>query len=284
MQRRLLSRGGAIIQATTRQPAFDQAGGIIAIVRPPTPALARCELTHLDRVPIDFDRALAQHTGYVEALSALGAKVIVLPPEPELPDAVFVEDVAIVLDELAVMTHPGAESRRAEVASVARQLGTYRQLEWITTPATLDGGDVLTIDRTLYVGQSSRTDQAGIEQLRAIVSRHGYAVRAVAVRGCLHLKSAVSYLGGGRLLVNTEWVDPTAFEVREIIEVDAGEPQGANTFRVGDTLMMSDAYTRTRKRLEASGYRVHPVSLSELHKAEAGGSCMSLIFADRSIE
>jgi len=211
-------------------------------------------------IPILFDRALAQHAGYADALRTLGARVVALPPEPDLPDAVFVEDIAIVLDELAVMTHPGAESRRAEVASVARQLETYRQLQWITAPATLDGGDVLTIDRTLYVGQSSRTDQARIEQLRAIVSRYGYAVRAVAVHGCLHLKSAASYLGGGRLLANTEWVDPAAFEAREIVEVDVEEPQGANTFRVGDALMMSDAYTRTRKRLDTGCTRCRSAS------------------------
>jgi dimethylargininase len=257
---------------------------IIAIVRPPTPALTRCELTHLDREPIDFDQALAQHARYVEALSALGAKVVVLPAEPDLPDAVFVEDVAIVLDELAVMTHPGAESRRAEVASVAKRLEAYRPLAWMTAPGTLDGGDVLTIDHTLYVGQSSRTNQAGIEQLRAIVLRHGYVVRAVTVGGCLHLKSAASHLGRGALLANTEWVDSAAFDVHEVIEVDAAEPRGANTFRVGNSLVMSDAYPRTAKRLHARGYQVRPVPLSELHKAEAGGSCMSLVFTDDSVD
>lgn len=258
--------------------------GIIAIVRPPTSALARCELTHIARARIDVDRALAQHAGYADALRTLGARVVALPPEPDLPDAVFVEDVAVVLDELAVMTNPGAESRRAEVASVAKQLEAHRPLEWLRAPGTLDGGDVLTIDRTLYVGLSSRTNHAGLEQLRAILSRHGYAVRAVPVRACLHLKSAASYIGNGMLLANTAWVDPATFEVREVLEVDVGEPRGANTFRVGDTLVMSDAYPRTRQRLEARGCRVHPVSLSELHKAEAGGSCMSLVFADRSTD
>lgn len=259
-------------------------GEIVALVRPPSEALARCELTHLAREPIDHDRALAQHAGYAAALSALGATVVVLPEEPDLPDAVFVEDVAVVLDELAVMTNPGAESRRAEVPSVARRLELYRQLAWITTPGTLDGGDVLAIERTLYVGRSSRTNEAGIDQLRAIVAHHGYAVRAVTIRGCLHLKSAASHLGRGVLLANTRWTDANAFEVQEVIEVDPAEPRGANTFRIGDTLVMSAAYPRTQTRLEAAGYRVRAVSLDELHKAEAGGSCMSLVFADRGID
>jgi dimethylargininase len=260
--------------------AARRAGGIVAIVRPPTRALTRCELTHLARVPIDVDRALAQHAGYVEALRALGATVVSLPPEPDLPDAVFVEDVAIVLDEVAVMTNPGAESRRAEATSVAQRLEAYRPLEWMQPPATLDGGDVLRIERTLYVGRSTRTNDAGIEQLRAILTPHRYAVRAVRVRDCLHLKSAASHLGGGALLANTDWVDPTAFDVQEIIEVDAAEPRGANSFPVGETLVMSDAYPKTRQRLAARGYAVRAVALDELHKAEAGGSCMSLVFAD----
>jgi dimethylargininase len=256
--------------------------GLMAIVRPPTDALGRCELTHIERDPIDVDRALAQHAGYASALSALGATVIVLPPEPELPDAVFVEDVAVVLDEVAVITNPGAVSRRPEAETVAGALAPYRPLEWMTSPATLDGGDVLRIDRTLYVGRSSRTSDAGIEQLRAFVEPHGYTVHAVPVEACLHLKSACSHLGGGTVLVNASWVDPTAFGARQVVEVDASEPRAANTFPVYDTLVMSDRYPRTRKRIEGLGYRVRAVALSELHKAEAGGSCMSLVFpADR---
>jgi dimethylargininase len=251
---------------------------LVAIVRPPTKALARCELTHIERKPIDTDRALAQHAGYASALSALGATVIVLPPEPELPDAVFVEDVAVVLDELAVMTHPGAASRRPEVETVAEALAPYRPLQRMTPPATLDGGDVLRIGRTLYVGRSTRTNEAGIEQLHSFVEPHGYAVRAVPVDYSLHLKGTCSHLGGGAVLVNASWVDPAAFGARQIVEVHPAEPRAANTFPVNDTLVTSDQYPQTRKRIEALGYRVRAVALTELHKAEAGGSCMSLVF------
>ncbi len=251
---------------------------LVAIVRPPTEALARCELTHLEREPIDADLALAQHAGYASALRALDVTVVVLPPEPELPDAVFVEDVAVVLDELAVITNPGAVSRRPEAASVAEALAPYRPLEWMTAPATLDGGDVLRVDRALYVGRSSRTNDAGIDQLRTLVEPHGYAVHVVPVEACLHLKSACSHLGGGTMLVNASWVDPTAFGARQIVEVDLAEPRAANTFPVNDTLVMSDRYPRTRKRIEGLGYRIRTVALSELHRAEAAGSCLSLVF------
>jgi dimethylargininase len=254
-------------------------GEIIAIVRPPTDALARCELTHLERVPIDTALARAQHDAYTALLQSLGAHVLKLPPEPDLPDAVFVEDTAIVLEEIAVLTNPGAASRRPEVDSVARTLRPFRGLARIHPPATLDGGDVLVDRKTLYIGRSSRTDDPAIDQLRDLVAPFGYRVIGVSVSGCLHLKSACTAPAPGIFLLNPEWVDPTALDARRILHVHPDEPRAANTFRVGDAVVMADSFPRTRRALVDLGLPIHTTDLSELQKAEAGGSCMSLIFS-----
>jgi dimethylargininase len=253
-------------------------GALRAIVRPPSDALRDCALTHLARDSIDIAIAQAQHAGYVAALESAGVRVLVLPSEPDLPDAVFVEDVAVVVDELAVMTIPGAPSRRPEVAGVAAALGRFRDLAWLEPPATLDGGDVLRVDRTFYVGRSSRTNAAGIGQLAEHLAPLHYSVRSVEVSGCLHLKSGCTYLGDGVLLANRVWVDPTPFAGLDVLDVDPTEPRAANTFRAGDTLMMADNFPRTRARIEQRGFAVRTVALFELQKAEAGGSCMSLLF------
>jgi dimethylargininase len=223
-------------------------------------------------------RAVAQHLAYEQLLAQLGATVERLPPEPDMPDAVFVEDTAIVLDEVAVMMRPGASTRRLEIASVAHVLGRYRPIEYVTAPGTVDGGDVLQVERTLFVGLSGRTNAAGIVQLRAIVERYGYRVTAVPVTGCLHLKSACSYVGSGSVLINRSWVSTEPFSEFELIEVSPTEPRAANTFFVGETLVMASNFPATLEQLEQRGRQVRTVDLSELQKAEAGGSCMSILF------
>jgi len=253
-------------------------GDIAAIVRPPDEALARCELTHLERVPIDTALARAQHDAYADLLRSLGAHVVELPPEPELPDAVFVEDTAIVLDEIAILTNPGAASRRPEIASIERALLPFRALARIHPPATLDGGDVLIDRKTLYVGRSGRTGHDAIEPLRGIVAPFGYRVIAVSVSGCLHLKSACTTPAPGTFLLNAEWIDPASLDADRILHVHPDEPRAANTFRVGRAVVMADSFPRTRQALERLGLDIRTTDLSELQKAEAGGSCMSLIF------
>jgi dimethylargininase len=262
------------------EPSRHGARSIVAIVRPPSDALARCELTHLAREPVDLPRARDQHAAYAALLRDLGARVLTLPPEPDLPDAVFVEDVAVVLDQLAVMTIPGARSRGPEVETVAAVLSGFRPLARLSPPATLDGGDVLRVERTLYVGQSSRTNAAGVAQLARHVAPLGCTVRPVRITGCLHLKSACSYLGRGILLANPDWMDLAAVGGLEILPVDPAEPRAANTLRVGDVVVMADGFPRTLARIEQRGFAVRVVSLTELQKAEAGGSCMSLIFPE----
>jgi dimethylargininase len=241
--------------------------GLIAITRSVSESIGRCELTHAARTPIDVERAREQHRAYESCLASLD----------RYPDAVFIEDTAIVLDELAILTRPGAESRRGEVDAVTKMLRDYRTLASIDEKATLDGGDVLQLDRVLYVGRSLRTTSRGIDNLRALVAPHGYGVEAVTVDGCLHLKSAVTRVSGDALLMNRAWVPAATFADWRIIEVDASEPAAANALRIGDSVVFPEELTRTRRRLEAEGIDVHPVPASELAKAEGGVTCCSLI-------
>lgn len=249
-----------------------------AVTRAISPALGRCELSHIERTPIDVALAGAQHDKYLQALESVGCRVLTLPEQAELPDSVFVEDVAIVLDEVAVLTRPGAPSRRPEVASVAELLRQHRPLEAIEEPGTLDGGDVLRIGRTLYVGQSARSNAEGIAQLRTLLAAHGYAVEGVAMRHCLHLKSAVTALDDHTVLLQPAWVDRGLFADFRIIEVDPGEAHAANVLRIGDALIMPASFPRTRQRLLDAGFKVTAVDMFELQKAEGAVTCCSLVF------
>ena len=256
----------------------------IALTRPVSASITSCELTHLDRQPIDLDLARAQHREYEKTLHALGCRVERLPEEPDLPDAVFVEDAAIVLDELALIARPGAPSRRPETRTVARALERYRRLATIEPPGTLDGGDVLRVGpdeasgKTLYVGLSQRSNPAAIEQMRAVLAPLGYRVRGVPVRGCLHLKSAVTQVAEKTLLINRDWVDGGLFGGVDLVDVDLSEPYAANALLIDGAVIYAAAYPRTRRRLEARGIAVHAVDVSELAKAEGAVTCCSLVF------
>lgn len=250
----------------------------LALTRAVSPSLARGERTHLDRAPIDLDRACRQHEEYERRLSELGCTVRRLPADPDLPDSVFVEDTCVVLDEVAVIARPGAESRRPETRAVAEALRPHRTLASIGPPATLDGGDVLLLGRTLFVGLSRRSNQAGVDQLRRLLGPWGYAVTGVPIMGCLHLKSAASRVERNTLLVNRTWVDPRAFGDVALIEVDPAEPFAANALLVDECVIYPAAFPRTQRRLEQRGIRVAAVEVSELQKAEGGVTCCSVIF------
>jgi dimethylargininase len=250
---------------------------MIAFTRGVSASIARCELTHLPHQPIDVERARAQHAAYERTLADLGCRVVRLPEAPDLPDAVFVEDAAVVLDELAVIARPGAASRRAETAAVAAALRAHRPLRVIEPPGTLDGGDVLALGRTLFAGRSGRSNAEGIEQLRRHVAPCGYAVETVETHGCLHLKSAVTAVAPGTLLVQPAWADPGALPGWDVIEVDRAEPFAANALLVREVVLHPAAFPCTRARLEARGIRVRAVDVSELAKAEGGVTCCSLL-------
>jgi dimethylargininase len=252
---------------------------LVALTRQVSPAIADCELEFLDRQPIDVALADEQHRQYQSCLAELGVHVEILPAEPDLPDSVFVEDPAIVLDDVAVITRMGAVSRRGESESLARALAVYRELLRIEDPATLEGGDVMRIGKTLYVGYSRRTNIAGIQQLSAMLHPRGYFVVPVEVSGCLHLKSACCYIGDYTVLANREWMDPDALCGLKILNVP--EARGANSLRIADTVLMPEAYPRTCELLDRSGFRVRTIDNAELLKAEAGVTCTSLLFEAR---
>ncbi|MFA6958147.1 MAG: dimethylargininase [Thermoanaerobaculia bacterium] len=248
-----------------------------AIVREVSPSIALCELTHLERQPIDFARAAAQHEEYVAALESLGCRAIRLPALDAYPDAVFVEDCAVVVDELAVITRPGADSRLGETASIAETLRPFRTLAFVESPATLDGGDVLRAGRLIRVGRTARTSDEGIAQLHSILAPFGYDVGPAELSGCLHLKTAITPVAPNLLLINAAWVDRVQFPGFEFIEVDPAEPFASNALLVGDAVILSSAFPRTRARLEARGIRVVTVDATELAKAEGGVTCCSLL-------
>ena len=224
---------------------------LIALTRAVPPSIVHCELSHLERVPIDVDRAIAQHEEYERALAALGCRVLRIAPEPEMPDSVFVEDTAVVLDHVAVITWPGAESRRGETRSMAEALRPYRDLAYIEEPGTLDGGDVLRLGDTLYVGLSARTNAEGIRQLARFAK-----VKTVPVTKCLHLKSAVTDVADRTLLINSKWIDRSYFAGFELIEAE--QP---NALRIGDAVIYPSE-----------------IPMDELAKAEGALTCCSVIF------
>lgn len=253
----------------------------IAFTRAISPLLPQCELTHLDREPIDVDRAAAEHRSYEAALRALGLEVRRVAPAPAHPDGVFVEDAAVVLDEVAVLTRPGAESRRGEVESLAEALAPFRPLARMSAPATLDGGDVLVDGRTLFVGATARSNATAHGWLRTTLDAFGYDVRVIPVTGCLHLKTAVTCPAPGTFLLNPRWVPAEAFG-KDVIEVHPDEPYAANVLAAAGTVLCADGAPRTRERLERAGFVVDVVDVSELARAEAGVTCCSVIVPGRS--
>ena len=250
----------------------------VALMRGVPPTIERCERTYQGWEPIDLGRAVAQHSAYADLLRALGLEVIELPPDPAFPDCCFVEDAAVVLDEAALMAMPGAPSRRGEIAAVERALERFRPLERTPFPATLEGGDVLRLGRRIFVGRSSRTNEAGVARLAAFAEPLGYSVLIVPVTGCLHLKSAVTALDDERVLANPSWVEMSAFAGLGVVPVAPEEPGAANVLRVAGTVVAHPGFPRTLDRLSELGYAVRPLDVSEFRKAEAALTCKSLLF------
>jgi dimethylargininase len=250
----------------------------MAITREVSAQIGRCELTYQNRETINVELARAQHRRYEQCLTTLGCSVHRLHEEPELPDSVFVEDAAIVLDELAIITRPGAESRRPETQSVAAALRPYRPLALIEAPGILDGGDVLHLGKRLFVGLSSRSNEAAIAQMMSLLAGYGYIVIGVPIKDCLHLKSAVTQVSADTLLINRNWVDDAPFVHMQLVEVHPSEPFAANALMIDGGVVFPLAHPATRGRLEARGIKIHVVDVSELAKAEGGVTCCSLVF------
>jgi dimethylargininase len=250
---------------------------VIALTQLPSPRLAECQLTYVPRGAIDVRRAVAQHVAFRRALTDAGAQVVALDGSFDLPDGVFIEDTAVVLDEVAVVCRPGTPSRRNETASVEIELRRHRSVVRIEPPATLEGGDVLCVGRELLVGLSSRTNTSGVQQLTRIARRHGYQVTAVPVTGCLHLKTACTALPDGRLLVNPAWIDVAPLSEYEQISVPVSEPWGANIACLDDRVLACAAHARTGEMIGRLGFEVRNVELDEFAKAEGGVTCLCLL-------
>ena len=252
----------------------------IAITREVSSRFNECELTHIDRTPIDVETARAQHHEYVNALAGIGCEVIELPEEKDLPDSVFVEDIAFILDEVAVITRPGADSRKPETESIIRAISPHRALVQVTAPAAVDGGDVLVLGHDIYVGISTRSNDAAIHQLRELLDVYGYKVTGVEMHDCLHLKTAVTKVDDLTLLINPNWVDTSHFKNFDWIEVDPSEPFAANCLPVNGLIIYPTSYPKTRATLESRGYKIQPVAVDELAKAEGAVTCCSLILTN----
>jgi dimethylargininase len=256
---------------------------LTAITREVSSSINDCALSFHARQPIDVTKAVAQHKAYQDCLAGLGVRIVSLPAESGLPDAVFVEDPAVVMDEVAIISIMGALSRRPEANSLAKTLSCYRPLKFLAAPATLDGGDVLRIGRSVFVGLSRRTNQEGINQLHDLLGTYGYQVQPVEVRGCLHLKSACSYIGRNTILLNRSWIDAERLHGFELLDVPKEEPAAANALLLNDVVIMPVSFPRTSVLLEQRGFVVRTIDVSELQKAEAGVTCCSLILKDETI-
>jgi dimethylargininase len=252
-----------------------------AFTRAVSRRLPECQLTHLARTPIDVAKAVEQHAAYERALSDAGFQIVRLPELADDPDAVFVEDTALILDGHAIVTRPGAASRLDETESTAAGLADHFEVHRIGS-GFLDGGDVLRIGHRLHVGRSTRTDADGIRALSELARPFGYDVVEAQLRDCLHLKTGVTLAGLDAhgvpvLLYNERTVDPRQFAGVEPVAVDEAEDAAANCLRARDRLILPAGNPRTAGTLRDRGFQVTEVDVSELQKAEAGVTCMSLI-------
>jgi dimethylargininase len=249
----------------------------LAITRKISPRFNECEITHIDRTPIDLEIANAQHREYLQALETAGCQIIELAAEPNLPDSVFVEDTAFILPEVAVITRPGADSRKPETESIIKALAPHKKLLQVTEPASVDGGDVLVLGKNLYIGKSSRSNSHAVDQIQQLLQEYGYSVIGVEMHDCLHLKTALTRVDDQTVLINPNWVDTSHFKDLQWIEVDTSEPFAANCLPVNGQIIYPTSFPKTARRLEAHGCKILPVQVDELAKAEGAVTCCSLI-------
>lgn len=250
---------------------------VIAITREVSSRFNECEITHIDRTPIDLDIARKQHHEYVQTLAKIGCQIIELDEEQDLPDSVFVEDTAFILPEVAVITRPGADSRKPETESIIQSLSSHRPLVHVVAPATVDGGDVLVLGKNIFIGMSTRSTPEAVTQLQGLLDNYGYTVVGVKLTDCLHLKTAVTRVDDNTLLINKNWVSPEHFTGFDLIDVDSSEPFAANCLPVKDVIIYPTTFPNTQKKLEQKGFKIVNVNLDELAKAEGAVTCCSLI-------
>ncbi len=247
-----------------------------AIVRIPASSIIKGITTSLEGQP-DHDLALLQHQGYVEALKRCGLDVVILDPLEDYPDSVFVEDVAICTSKCAVITNPGADSRNAETAFIESALSkAFSNIEYIKTPGTLDGGDIMMVGDHFFIGLSARTNRAGAEELISILSTYGYSGSIIEVEGLLHLKTGIAYQEDNIMLVHEILADHPEFASYTKIIVPPEEEYAANAIRVNDFVLLPAGYPITADKLRRAGLKLIELPMSEFRKLDGGLSCLSL--------
>jgi len=250
-----------------------------AIVRPPAASFAH-GLTTAGLGAPDLSLALSQHAAYVTALERLGVRVTALPPDAAFPDSTFVEDTAVVTAQGAILARPGAPSRAGEVAAIQEALvARVGDVAAITSPGTLDGGDICQADRTFFIGLSHRTNEEGARQLADWLGRAGYISIVVDIRGngaLLHLKSGIAWLGGRELVVAEALADHPALAGYHRIVVPTEETYAANCVRVNDAVLIASGHPAVAAQVAALGHRVVTLDMSEFRKMDGGLSCLSL--------
>ena len=251
---------------------------LIAITRGVPQSFQACQITHIERSPIDVTLAQEQHAAYIVILADLGCQIVDLPADDALPDCVFIEDTAVVFDEVAVATVPGTPSRRDEVDPVAGALANHRNVVFLSGDATLDGGDVLVMGKDVYVGVGQRSQASAVFELHGQLENWDYTVHPVQFSACLHLKTAATRLRDDLVLINPAWVDPTAFGGRRVLEVDPEEPFAGNVLAIGHDVIMPKSFPKTADRIRREGLTTKLIDISELQKAEGGVTCCSLVF------
>jgi dimethylargininase len=225
-----------------------------------------------------YESVLKQHRAYTEALKSIGLKIVELDPLPDYPDAHFVEDTAVVMPEVAIITNPGAKSRQGEEKSIAAVLEQHRRIERIRAPGTLDGGDVLMIGNHFLIGISERTNRQGAEQLGRILAKHGKTHTPIAVGAGLHFKSSVNYVGKKTAIVTQEFSEHAALKAYDKIVIDAEESYAANTLWVNDHLLVPKGFPDTTTQLKALGLPIIELDVSEMQKMDGGLTCLSIRF------
>jgi dimethylargininase len=251
---------------------------LIGIMHAVSPNIVNCELTFISREPINYELATLQHENYRAFLESCGVKVIRLEENISLPDSCFIEDTVIVLDEVAIICSMGAATRRSEVPVIEKELSKYRDLAHIQLPAMIEGGDVLKVERDLFVGLSSRTNSKGIDELIRLLKPLGYRVHPVEVKESLHLKTACTAINNDTLLVNPNWVELKPFDKFNLIFTPEDEPWSANILRVGKTICLQAGFPKALELVQKFDAVIEVLDISEFHKAEAGLTCLSIIF------
>ena len=249
-----------------------------AITRKPCENFGLGLTTAVRAEPPEYGLMLSQHESYLAALSTAGLDVIDLDPQPDYPDAHFVEDTAVVTPEVAIITIPGAQARRGEEESILPVLFKYRTIKRIQPPGTLDGGDVLQVNNHFFIGISERTNREGAEQLGRILQDYGHTWATVDVGDGLHLKSSVNYVGNNNLLVTPDFTAKELFTDYNLIVLDRPESYAANTLLVNEHLLIPAGYPDTRNKLDFLGLTIIELDTSEVRKMDGGLTCMSLRF------